>query len=59
MQYNSAGSREKEFCICQEHLTKYHLYSCLGLNYTYIQEVPQYDEIFNGTIKQQKILYID
>ena len=56
LQYNTPGSGEKEFCICQEHLTNDHLYSCPVLNDTYTQEVPQYDAIFNGTLKQKKVI---
>ena len=56
LQYNTPGSGEKEFCICKEHLTNIHLYSCLILNDSSIHEIPQYDEIFNGTLIQKKTI---
>ena len=56
LQYNSPGSGDLEYCICKENLTKNHIYLCSVLNENHIEDIPKYERIFNGTLKQQKIV---
>ena len=54
LQYNTPGTGEIELCACNEQLKNEHLYFCTLLNKENNLKKPQYNRIFNGTLREQK-----
>ena len=53
LNYNYPGNKIVELCQCGVQMTNEHLYYCIVLNEG-IRNQDKYEQIFNGTITEQK-----